>query len=160
MPPFIFIVAAAAAFAALLRSFRPSGPVPPVPGGVRVDALGDGHFNAGRNHPGNHEGTDYLAAAGDTVVSPIDGKVTRYADPYNDGRFSGVVIDDGNGTEIRVFYVRPSVTPGQEVEAGQQIGWAQNIVAKYGSPMLNHIHVEVRQNGSLVDPQIFFKKND
>jgi hypothetical protein len=91
-----------------------------------------------------------LAAFGEAIYSPIDGDVIREAIPYPP--FSGVLIrgtGDYTGYEVKLFYVDGSMCGS--VKAGGIVGSAQNLSRKYpGIP--NHVHMEVRLNGSLIPP--------
>jgi len=126
---------------------------------IRNDGAGLGHFGAPRRNR-THQGTDYLAAPGEPVFSPVTGTFIRTGRPYtNDPRYRLVVIH-GSGLEFKLMYVDalPGLTPGTPVRAGEQIGTAQNVAAKYGPPMLNHVHVEVRRiaGADLIDPGTMF----
>lgn len=122
---------------------------------IRVDAKGDGHFGTGRaGH--THQGVDLVVTPGSVVTSPITGRVVRITHAYpNDANYLGVVLQ-GEGLEVKVFYITPElyVAPGVPIGRGDAIGIAQNIAAKYGPPMIPHIHVEVRRTvgAQLLDP--------
>lgn len=122
---------------------------------IRNDAAGQGHFGARRGKR-THQGLDLLATAGEPVMAPVAGTFIRSGRPYaNDSRYRLAVIH-GGGKEWKLMYVDqlPTLKPGDRVKAGQVIGTAQDIVAKYGAPMRNHIHVEVRTivGDQLLDP--------
>jgi len=55
---------------------------------------------------------------------------------------------------IKLYYAEPySWAIGLRVERGWWVAVAQDITQKYSdSEMTNHIHMEVRVNGHLVDP--------
>ena len=122
---------------------------------VRNDPAGLGHFGAPRGNR-THQGLDLVAVPGTPVYSPVTGKFVRAGRPYaNDNRYQLVVIH-GQGKEFKLMYVEPLPTlkPGDTVRYGKQVGTAQDIAAKYGQGMLNHIHVEVRTivGADLLDP--------
>lgn len=73
----------------------------------------------------------------------------RYAYPYSDDpRYSGVHIQNDEYL-VKMFYLSPVLAkPGQQVMQGQAIGTAQKISTKYGSGMIDHVHVEVWPNGT------------
>jgi len=52
------------------------------------------------------------------------------------------------------MYVMPArdLFIGAHVLPGEVVGYAQNIVDRYGPPMLPHIHIETRRDGALFDP--------
>jgi murein DD-endopeptidase MepM/ murein hydrolase activator NlpD len=122
---------------------------------MRNDAAGLGHFGAPRGSR-THQGLDLLAVTGEEVRSPVTGRFIRTGRPYaNDSRYRLAVIH-GNGQEWKLMYIDPlpDLLPGTPVKAGQVIGTAQNVAAKYGGPMRNHIHIEVRRivGAELMDP--------
>ena len=123
---------------------------PPTSGGVReTDSFGSGRFRAPR---GNrlHKGLDFLAAAGDPVVSPTDGTVRRIGICYSDDPRYRLVEIDASDALVRVFYVDPTVAPGDEIAAGDLIGSAQDVAARYENGMKNHVHLEVRLRTALL----------
>jgi murein DD-endopeptidase MepM/ murein hydrolase activator NlpD len=126
---------------------------------LREDAAGSGRFGARRGHR-THQGIDLLADPGEPLFAPASGIFVRAAQPYRgDRRFSGIVLNV-EGYELKIFYAKPrSFRRGAEIEAGELIGYAQDIAAKYApGPMRNHIHIEVRRivGAELYDPSIFF----
>lgn len=118
----------------------------------KCDPSGCGHFGASRGSR-THNGVDIVTVPGEAVFSPISGRVNRYAIPYaNDNRYSGIEITGAN-FRVKMFYLQPTVAVGTQVTAGQRIGTAQNIAAKFSNPMTNHVHVEFYTlDGKLVDP--------
>lgn len=122
---------------------------------IRNDVIGKGAFNEPRGDR-KHQGIDLLANLGQYVHTPIPGKVVRYAAPYpEDSRFNGVLIQ-GSGEyaayQVKIFYIKPSVSPGQTLAMGSVVGTAQSIKLRYGSNALDHVHVEIRKDGELVNP--------
>ena len=124
---------------------------------LRSDSLGDGKFGASRSGGSRkHQGFDLIVTPGQKVYAPFKSKLIRQASPYNDDtRFTGVLLqglDEWSSYTVKIFYMVPTVTIGSEIDRGDQIGQAQAISTKYGSSMLNHIHVEVRKDDALIDP--------
>lgn len=153
----ILTIIAIVFFMVIKRLERFKGPTVPI---KRRRGVGD--FGAFRSaHPQYpHQGQDYFAKPGQTAFAPISGKV-RIAKPYpNDGRFSGVEIT-GKYFSVKVFYIDPSVQNGDYVLSGFPIGEVQDLSLKYGQSFLkeNHIHVEVRKNGVLKNPDSYFNKD-
>jgi murein DD-endopeptidase MepM/ murein hydrolase activator NlpD len=127
---------------------------------IRVDKLGDGHFGSSRSGGSrDHNGLDLVVTPGETIYSPIDGKVIRYSSPYpDDSRYSGLHIQNDKYL-VKMWYLSPNqVKPGQEVTRGQALGVAQKISTKYGAGMIDHVHVEVWPGGTgpAVDPGPLF----
>ena len=110
---------------------------------IRNDSEGEGTFGAKRGER-YHLGTDFTAEAGQGIVAPVDSQYRRrvkrvYA---NDPNYGGMELET-NEFIITFFYVSPSINHMEFVRAGQLIGLAQDIHAKYGDPMINHIHCQV-----------------
>lgn len=129
---------------------------------MRNDARGDGFFGASRGRR-THNGLDIIVTAGSAVYSPIEGVIFRKAYPYGTMRgnaeWEGLVIvglGDYRGYEVKLFYTRPFIM-GDYVFPGDIIGVAQDISRKYSPSMIDHVHIEVRRNGELIDPAKLFK---
>lgn len=120
------------------------------------DPFGCGSFGAPRGTR-SHAGVDIVVTAGQKILSPIDGTVTRHPFPYGDDlKFTGIEIKNSQYL-VKIFYLQPTLNIGSKVKQGQQIGVAQNIASKYGSTMTNHVHFEVyNAQGKLLDPTNLF----
>jgi murein DD-endopeptidase MepM/ murein hydrolase activator NlpD len=93
-------------------------------------------------------GSDLVAMYGGTVIE------TGY-DPNGHGYY--VIIEaEINGKKVRYRYSHmhnaPNVTNGQEVDAGDKVG----IVGSTGSSTGGHLHLEVTDNGTTVNPDSNF----
>ena len=105
-----------------------------------------------RNH--THKGLDIAASNGTTIVAAADGVVT-YAQFNNGGYGYLVILSHGNGVET--YYAHCSklyVTQGQSVKAGEALA----AVGSTGYSTGNHLHFEVRVNGTQVNPQNYLYK--
>lgn len=126
---------------------------------VRNDDWGKGHFKASRGSR-KHSGIDFRVNAGDIIRSPLTGYMKRPSNPYrNDPRWTGIYIigtGEHEGYEMKIWYMTPAISTGQQVQAGQIIGFAQAISGKYDSRMFDHIHVQFEKWGNLVDPAPLF----
>jgi murein DD-endopeptidase MepM/ murein hydrolase activator NlpD len=94
-----------------------------------------------------HSGLDIAADYGDTVVA-ADGGVVVHAD-WLGGYGKAVIIEHSNG--LQTLYGHNSelvVSEGQAVSKGQMIARAGSTGYSTGP----HVHFEVRQGGSPVDP--------
>jgi len=122
------------------------------------DGFGSGAYLSSRDGSNRaHQGVDIVATPGQAIYSPITGKVTRITYPYaNDLTYTGLeIINDDY--KVKIFYIAPTLAIGSQVSAGQKIAVAQNISGKYGSTMINHVHIEVRDNtGEILNPTKLF----
>jgi murein DD-endopeptidase MepM/ murein hydrolase activator NlpD len=130
-------------------------------GGMRGDPRSRKDPVTGKTYKYSHEGTDVVAKAGEEVLSPVDGVITRVdVDPYGDGRFKGIEIVSNDGKVVRIHYsaAHGNLKAGDNVSADTSIGTAQDRAA--GSKgMINHIHVEVwqRKDGQPAAPRAYGK---
>ena len=102
-----------------------------------------------------HSGTDIAAPAGSPILAAANGTVTiaNALDSWGGGYGYYVRIDHGGGLET--LYAHCSsicVTAGQQVQAGQVIGY----VGQTGRATGNHLHFEVYQNGQRADAMAYF----
>lgn len=115
-----------------------------------ITYVGDG---MGPRDGGYHNGVDLLSPALTPIYAAADGVVTVSSENYY-GYGVGVVIShviDGQSVETtygHMTYGTRAVSAGETVVAGQLIGQ----VGSTGWSTANHLHFEVRINGSLVDP--------
>lgn len=119
------------------------------------DAYGAGLFGASRAAGARrHRGADYVAEPGEIVRAPITGVVQRIGFAYRgDERYRYIELTNTvTQRDVRVLYVGPLVQVGAIVEAGDPIGRAQDLSARYPRGITNHVHVELRQGGALADP--------
>ena len=163
----ILLTIGASAFAiyALMRSqpfifgqLTPNGSPP-----RGCDPYGCGYFGASRDNGTRlHNGVDIDASPGTLVLSPIDGFVSRVdVRPYPNENYRGIEITgEGRfaGLVVIIMYMQPNVALGTVVRRGQVLGTTQNITARYGPSMRNHLHVEVRDgSGAILDPMQFMQ---
>lgn len=122
-----------------------------------TDIWGNGDFGAIRTSH-LHEGNDYLCEPDEIVYAPFDGTFDRVAYPYsNDKNWKGGLLKSKDGVyEIKIFYFNPDAgAVGKKILKGLPIGKCQDISIKY--PKIKpHIHVEIRENGKLKNPDYFF----
>lgn len=129
---------------------------------IRNDSQGKGFFGASRGRR-THNGLDILVSPGNAVYCPIEGVMLRMAYPYGTSRgnkqWEGcaiVGVGDYQGYEVKIFYMRPFYI-GDHLFPGDIIGIAQDISRKYSPAMMDHLHVEVRRDGVLIDPATLFE---
>ena len=98
-----------------------------------------------------HAGEDIPASYGAEILAAASGTVTTAGWVSGYGNYT--VIDHGGGTMTAYGHQSSIiVSVGQYVEQGQVIGY----VGSTGNSTGPHLHFEVYQNGSTVDPKSFF----
>lgn len=114
------------------------------------DAYGSGAFGASRDGGSrDHEGVDFVADAGQTIVAPISGFVTKIGFAYA-GAPELKFVEITNPAlkyEARVFYVEPEVEVGDAVAIGRPIGRAHTLQQRYPAGMTDHVHLEIQNRG-------------
>ena len=99
----------------------------------------------------SHTGTDIACAEGTPILAAADGIVTVANGLDSWGGSYGYYIQIDHGTGLETLYAHCSsicVTTGQQVQAGQVIGYVGHTGRATGS----HLHFEVRANGNRVNP--------
>lgn len=112
----------------------------------QADAYGAGRFHAARDGgEREHEGVDYVATPGQTVVAPISGYVARVGYAYPDDTSLRYVEIDNPALHVtaRVLYVDPKVAVGDTVAVGRPIGVAHTLQHRYPLGITDHIHLEI-----------------
>ena len=106
-------------------------------------------------HESHHGGLD-LAAPRGTAIHPVrGGVVTRVGEAGGLGRI--VTIDHGDGVEITYAHCDSlKARLGQRVEAGDVIA----TVGSSGRSTGPHLHLELRVDGKVRDPEAFFDWED
>ena len=100
----------------------------------------------------NHTGIDIPAPRGTAIKAAKSGVVTKST--YNNSYGNYVVVSHSDGTSTLYAHMsRRSVSEGQKVTQGAKLGE----VGTTGSSTGNHLHFEVRVNGSRTDPINYFK---
>ena len=100
---------------------------------------------------GGHGGTDFAAPGGTDIHAMADGVVTNATYHYSYGYYVMIyhgTADDGNSYATLYAHMnsQPLVSVGQTVSKGQLIGH----VGTTGNSTGNHLHLEMRVNGSRV----------
>ena len=125
-----------------------SGYLWPLPGYYRLTSQFGYRIHPITGKAHSHTGIDVPAPGGTPILAAKSGQVVTSAKHYSYGNY--VVIDHGNGNSTLYAHMRSrAVSEGQMVKQGQVIGY----VGTTGSSTGNHLHLEVRDNYSRVDPE-------
>jgi len=123
------------------------------------DSYGSGAFGSRRDGgKRKHEGADFISAPGSIVFSPLSGAVVDIGYAYQGKeKWRFIEIEDGvHKLKSRVFYIDPTVSVGDVVQAGDSIGLAASLAERYPLGMTNHVHVELRDSaGAELDPALY-----
>lgn len=99
----------------------------------------------------NHTGLDIASNQGTAVYASDGGTITLAG--WNGGYGNCIMIDHGNGYVTLYGHLSSiAVSEGQSVNQGDTIG----AVGSTGNSTGPHLHFEVIQNGSRIDPEQFF----
>ncbi len=102
--------------------------------------------------PNNHTGIDVPASKGTNIYAAKSGVITTST--YNRSYGNYVVVSHSDGTSTLYAHMsKRNATVGKTVKQGAVIGY----VGTTGSSTGNHLHFEVRKNGSRTDPVNYFK---
>ena len=107
----------------------------------------------------SHTGTDIACAEGTPILAAADGIVTVANGLDSWGGSYGYYIQIDHGGGLETLYAHCSsicVTTGQQVQAGQVIGY----MGHTGRVTGNHLHFETRLSGSRINPIDFFDMRD
>lgn len=115
------------------------------------------NYSLSRGMNANHGGYDIAAPIGTPIVASKDGKVetvqkwngiVTYGDMNSYGNM--VLVDHGGGIKTRYAHFQStSVTVGQQVKRGQQLG----VCGSTGNSTGPHLHFEYIVNGTRVNPE-------
>ena len=122
----------------------------PVPGNntIRLSAPYGPRTAPGGKAASFHDGIDIPAPSGTPILAAKSGQVVTSG--WHDSYGNYVVVDHGNGNSTLYAHMSArSVSEGQMVSQGQEVGK----VGTTGSSNGNHLHYEVRDNYSRVNPE-------
>mgnify|MGYP001263000354 CR=1 FL=1 len=99
-----------------------------------------------------HRGIDLIAPAGTPILASAKGKVVKAE--YSEGYGNHIVIQHNEKYSTKYAHMKSlAVKVGDEVEAGSTIG----VIGTTGRSMSIHLHFEVLENGSAVNPLNFIE---
>ena len=123
----------------------------PLPGYYRLSSLFGYRIHPITGKAHSHTGIDIPAPGNTPILACKSGQVVTSAYHYSYGNY--VVIDHGNGNSTLYAHMSSrAVSEGDMVSQGQTIGY----VGTTGSSTGNHLHLEVRDNYTRVDPESKF----
>ena len=123
----------------------------PLPGYYRLSSLFGYRIHPITGEAHSHTGIDIPAPGNTPILACKSGQVVTSAYHYSYGNY--VVIDHGNGNSTLYAHMSSrAVSEGDMVTQGQTIGY----VGTTGSSTGNHLHLEVRDNYTRVDPESKF----
>lgn len=107
-----------------------------------------------------HDGFDMIAPAGTPIAAATDGVVVVSSESYYGFGVAVVIETEIDGVAVQTAYAHMTngtraVEVGDKVKAGDQLGQVGNTGNSYG----DHLHFEVRLNGTLVDPAAWLREN-
>lgn len=128
------------------------------------DAMGCGHFGAPRGTR-KHNGFDIAINPWETIKAPFKMKILRFGKVYPSITTDLFDLVEFTGFGIfSLFKFKLMYTDsvkyrnvGEILEKGEVLGNAQDIASFHGGGMINHIHLEVRLKGVLINPKLFLK---
>lgn len=125
-----------------------SGYLWPLPGYYRLSSLFGYRIHPITGKAHSHTGIDIPAPSGTPILAAKSGQVVTSG--WHDSYGNYVVVDHGNGNSTLYAHMSArSVSEGQMVSQGQEVGK----VGTTGSSNGNHLHYEVRDNYSRVNPE-------
>ena len=134
-----------------------SGYLWPLPGGYNtISSLAGGRIHPVTGKPGNHAGIDIPAPSGTNIYAAKSGVVIHAAKGTGSSWSYGnyVIVSHSDGTSTLYAHMsRIGCKEGQTVKQGDVVGY----VGTTGRSTGNHLHFEVRVNGTRKDPVDYFK---
>ena len=111
-----------------------------------------------------HRAIDVRAKKGTPILAPADGVVSKVVFKEGSTRYAYVMLALGKGIVVSFGHVNQVlVQPGDYVKRGQPVALSGGAPGDVGSGEMTtgpHLHMEVWQNGVLVDPLLFLPLNE
>jgi len=99
-----------------------------------------------------HNGVDIQAGEGDAVKTAANGTVQMVNNDELMGTTVVIAHADGYTTQYSSLKAEPPVSVGQQVQAGEIIGYVSS-TATAETSMGPHLHFSVSRNGEIIDPK-------
>jgi peptidoglycan hydrolase-like protein with peptidoglycan-binding domain len=119
--------------------------------GIAVSSLTENFGDARGGGTRTHQGLDIMAKEGTPIASPSDAVVVRVGNGANSGLYIRTANPGGeNLVYMHLSSIASGIEAGKSVKRGDIIGFVGNTGNASGGPA--HLHLEVRQGGSALDP--------
>ena len=102
-----------------------------------------------------HEGLDIQAAEGDAVKTAAAGEVTSVTKDELMGTTVCITHSGGYVTRYSSLQDNPPISQGQQLAAGDIVGYVGTAAAE--ASVGPHLHFSVEQDGNLIDPKEYVK---
>ena len=102
-----------------------------------------------------HEGLDIQAAEGDAVKTAAAGEVTSVTQDVLMGTTVCITHSGGYVTKYSSLQENPPISQGQQLAAGDIVGYVGTAAAE--ASMGPHLHFSVEKDGTLIDPKEYVK---
>ena len=102
-----------------------------------------------------HEGLDIQAAEGDAVKTAVAGEVTSVTRDELMGTTVCITHSGGYVTRYSSLQENPPISQGQQLKAGDIVGYVGTAAAE--ATMGPHLHFAVEKDGTLIDPKEYVK---
>ena len=102
-----------------------------------------------------HEGLDIQAAEGDAVKTAAAGEVTSVTQDELMGTTVCITHSGGYVTKYSSLQENPPISQGQQLKAGDIVGYVGTAAAE--ATMGPHLHFSVEKDGALIDPAEYVK---
>ena len=102
-----------------------------------------------------HEGLDIQAAEGDAVKTAAAGEVTSVTRDELMGTTVCITHSGGYVTRYSSLQENPPISQGQQLKAGDIVGYVGTAAAE--ATMGPHLHFAVEKDGTLIDPKEYVK---
>lgn len=128
------------------------------------DAQGCGYFGASRGSK-THQGIDLIYERWTEILAPFKLKILRFGKPYADVSRSQFDLVEFTGFGVWSFFKFKLMyvdavkywDVGKIIEKGSFFCNSQDIAGYYGGGMTNHVHLECRFMGKLINPTKLIK---
>lgn len=122
-----------------------------------IDPQGDGSYGAPRGNR-KHNGLDVEYKAGSNFVAPFDCKIIRHGTVQANKPFTLIEVQGiGKFSHLTAKYMYIIGLPVSDkiIRRGKSLGIVQNLHLYYPSNMINHVHIEIYDNGTRVNPELY-----